>query len=38
VNEILGMLGREQQMRLKSEEQHQKVIEQMEQNQKKVEE
>jgi hypothetical protein len=32
------MLGREQQMRLKSEEQHQKVIEQMEQNQKKVEE
>lgn len=32
VNELMGMLGREQEMRLQSEEQHQQVIECMEEN------
>ena len=36
VNELMGMLGREQEMRLQSEEQHQQVIDCMEENQRKI--
>lgn len=38
VHELLGMLSREQQMRLQSEEQHQRVVESMEENHRKIEE